>query len=65
MAELLKKITLDGTELDICDDTARSASTTNANNITNLTATVNDIAAKKGVNITYDSSTSTLVITHN
>lgn len=65
MADLLKKITLDGTELEICDDTARSASTANANNITNLTGKVNDIATKKGVNVTYDSSTSTLVITHN
>lgn len=65
MKDLLKKITLDGTELEICDDTARSASTANANNITKLTGKVNDIAAKKGVNATYDSSTSTLVITHN
>ena len=65
MADLLKKITLDGTELDICDDTARAASAANANNITSLTDTVNNIATKKGVNITYDNSTSTLVITHN
>ena len=65
MAELLKKITLDGTELEICDDTTRSASTTNAANIAIIADTVDGIVKKKGVNITYDNSTSTLVITHN
>lgn len=72
MADLLKKITLDGTELDICDDTARATAasnstkiTTNTNNIANLTTDVDNLKKKSGVNITYDSSSSALVITHN
>ena len=72
MAEKLKKITLDGTELEICDDTARSVSTVNGNDITRLSDEINSItdrvdsiATKKGVNITYDDSSSALVITHN
>ena len=65
MTNLLKKITLDGTELEICDDTARTASTTNANNITTLTSRVDDISTTKGVNVTYDGANSALVITHN
>lgn len=65
MAYLLKKITLNGTVLDVCDDTARSASTANTSSITALTADVNDLKAKKGVNITYDGASSALVITHN
>ena len=65
MTNLLKKITLDGTELEICDDTAREASTTNANNITTLTSRVDDISTTKGANVTYDSANSALVITHN
>lgn len=65
MTNLLKKITLEGTELEICDDTAREASTKNTGNITNLTDTVNAIATKKSVNVTYDSANSALVVTHN
>ena len=65
MTNLLKKITLDGTELEICDNVAREANTTNANNITTLTSRVNDISTQKGVNITYDNAKSSLVITHN
>lgn len=65
MADLLKKITLDEAELDICDDTARSASTANAKSIETLTTNVNDLKAKKCVNVTYDGTSSALVITHN
>ena len=64
-ASLLKKITLDGAELDICDDTARATGTANTNKIAELTDTVNSIKVQSGVNITYDSSNSALVITHN
>ena len=65
MADLLKKIMLDGTELIICDDTARNTSTANTNKIAELTTTVDNIETKAGVNITYDNSSSALVITHN
>lgn len=71
MADLLKKITLDGTELDICDDTARAAAesnstkiNTNTNDIANLTTDVNNLKKNGSVNITYDNSSSALVITH-
>lgn len=72
MAELLKKITLDGAELDVCDDTARAAATSNStkissntNAIADLTTEVNNLKTKSSVNITYDSSSSALVISHN
>ena len=65
MTNLLKKITLDGTELEICDNAAREASTKNTGDITNLTDRVNDISTTKGANVTYDSANSALVITHN
>ena len=67
---LLKTINIDGIDVSVCDDTARttantanSTANTNKTNIANLTTRVTSIEAKSRVTVTYDVSTSKMTIT--